>query len=79
MDADPEMKTPILRCIGSDLPKPLLDSHRALNSINRAREFGQHTIASRVGDSAAMLRNKSVHNFARGSEGAQRPRLVLAH
>jgi len=79
VDADPEMKTPILRCIGRDLPKPLLHRNRALNGIYSARKFREHAVASRVGDSPAMLRNKSVHNFARGSEGAQRTGLVLTH
>jgi hypothetical protein len=50
-----------------------------LNGIYRAREFGKHAIASGIGNSPAMLSNKAVHNFARGSEGAQRTGLVLAH
>jgi hypothetical protein len=67
VDADPKLKTPIRRCIGNDLPKPLLDHHRALNGIYSAREFREHTVARRVRDSSPVLRNKSVHNLASGS------------
>ena len=79
MDADPELKAAILGLSGARLCELLLNRHGALDGIDRARELGQHAVASRVGDPAAMVPNQPVHDLASGSEGAQRPGLVLAH
>ena len=64
---------------GARFPEPLLDRHRALNSIHGARKLCENAIASGIGDPAAMVPNQPVHDLASGSEGTQRPGLVLAH
>ena len=79
VDADPELKAAILGHSGARLCQLLLNRHRALNRIHGARELREHAIASRVGDPAAMLGDEPVHDLAGGSQGAQRPGLVLAH
>jgi hypothetical protein len=79
VDADPELKAAILRPSGARFPEPLLDRHRALNSIHGARKLCENAIASGVGDPASMLGDEAVHDLASGSQGAQGPGLVLAH
>jgi len=79
MDADPESKATILRLSGARLCQLLLNGDAALHGIDCARELGQHTVASGVGDLAAMLLNEPVHNLTGGAQGVQRPGLVLAY
>ena len=76
VDADPELKAAVLRHSGIRLRELLLHRHRALDGIDRARELGQHAIASGIGDPAAMVPNQPVHDLTSGSQGAQvsRPR-----
>jgi hypothetical protein len=57
----------------------VLDCHRALHGIDRARELGQHTVARRVHDAAAMLVNEGVGNLAVSMQGVHRRRLICAH
>jgi hypothetical protein len=53
---------------------------KAVDEIEQLIEHGgKDAIASRVGDPAVMLRNKSVHYLPSGGQGAQSPGLVLAH
>ena len=79
VNADPELKPPLLGLSGARLCELLLNRNGALDRIDRARKLGQHAIASGVGDPAPMLSNQPVHDLASGSEGAQSPGLVLAY
>ena len=79
VDADPEPKLPILGCSDAILGQLLLDRDGALDRIDRAQELGQDAIASGIGNSASVIANQPIHDLASGSEGTQRPGLVLAH
>jgi hypothetical protein len=48
-------------------------------TIHGARELRQHAITSRVGNTAAVVPNQPIHDIASSGEGAQGPRLILAH
>jgi hypothetical protein len=70
VDTDPKLKPTILRQIAVCLSKPLLNRHRTLNGIYRARKLRQHAVPSRVGYPAAVLGDEPVHHFASRRQGA---------
>ena len=78
MDADAELKAPILRHPGVRSRKLLLHRDGALDGIHGAWELRQHAVPCRVGDPAAMVLNQPIHDLASSGHSAQRPGLVLA-
>src|SRR5215217_3901872 len=55
VNADPELKPPLLGLSGARLCELLLNGNAALDRIDRARKLGEHAVASGVGDPAPML------------------------
>src|SRR4051812_49225365 len=58
VDADPELKASAIEHPGARFCQLLLHRHCALNRIHGAREFGQHAVASGVGDPAPVVSNQ---------------------
>jgi hypothetical protein len=56
-------------------PEPPWHSERH----HRAAKLGQHTVTSRVGDTAIMGRNQSIQDFPARSEGIEGSDLIASH
>jgi hypothetical protein len=79
MHPNPKPKTIVLWSALNRLSNGFLYGNGTLDRIHSARELGQDTVASGVGDPTAMLSNEAVHDLAVGRQGTEGSDLVLLH
>jgi hypothetical protein len=79
MDADPVAQRTLRLSAGVETGQSPLHLHGALYGIDRTWKLSKDTVASGVGDPAAMLRNETVHNISMSGKSLQSADLILAH
>jgi hypothetical protein len=79
MNSDPEKETALGRSVLACLGEGILDLDGALDGINCAGELGQNTVASRIGNSSAVLSDQTIHDLPMGTQGPERSRFILLH
>src|SRR5712672_1210015 len=65
------------RCVG--LGQCTLSLHGAADGIHRAAKLRKHTVSRGIGDSASMVRNQPIQDFAARSEGIKGSDLIGSH
>jgi hypothetical protein len=66
VNPDPELQVAFLESVLAGLREGVLDIYSTLNSIHRAWELGQNTIARRIRDPTAIFGNQPVCDLTVG-------------